>query len=396
MKILLINHFPLEGSGSGVYTMNIAKSLVSKGHEVCIIMPENKTDYKKPIGGGIKLHPIYFYDKEIIEGQLPFNFPCFTTHPRSVNNFFDMSDIELDKYKESFDLAIREEIDAFKPDVIHVQHIWILSSLACKYDIPVIITAHGTDIIGHEKSDRFHQYTEDAAKKCKQIISISEDNKNLVLKNFPYAEDKLILMRNGYDEHIFYQKDYNRKEVLEELNIDGNYDKIVCFAGKLTHIKGVDLILEAAKEYEKENILTLIAGNGELFDELNDLKNQLQLKNVYFLGNQDQTMLRKIYNISDVSLVPSRYEAFGLVAVEALACSTPVIATNVGGLASIITDDVGIITKADDSIELSKNINKILKNEVSFNRKEIATYAYKNYSQSLLIDHLVKIYKKVK
>ena len=51
MKILLINHFPLEGSGSGVYTMNIAKSLLQKGHEVCIIMPENKTDYKKPIGG---------------------------------------------------------------------------------------------------------------------------------------------------------------------------------------------------------------------------------------------------------------------------------------------------------------------------------------------------------
>ncbi len=396
MKILLINHFPLEGSGSGVYTMNIAKSLLQKGHEVCIIMPENKTDYKKPIEGGIKCHPIYFYDQEKIKGQLPFNFPCFTTHPRSVYNFFDMSDEDLLLYTTAFDKAIQEEIVSFSPDIIHVQHIWILSSLACKYDLPVVITAHGTDILGHEKSNRFHKYTMDAVEKCKQIISISEDNKKLVLKNFPNVEDKLVLMRNGYDERVFYQKEYDRKEVLDSLNIQGNYKNIVCFAGKLTHIKGVDLILEAAKIYENKDTLTLIAGNGELFEELNQLKDRLHLKNVYFLGNQDQDTLRKIYNISDVSLVPSRYEAFGLVAVEALACSTPVIATNVGGLESIIVKDVGMITPTNNSLKLAENINKILKKELHFNRNAIAIYAYKNYSQSLLIDQLIKIYQKTK
>ena len=101
MKILLINHFPLEGSGSGVYTKNIAKSLIKKGHEVCIIMPENITNYD--IIDNIKIHPVYFKDKEIIEGQLPFNFPCFTTHPRSIENFFDMDDDKIDKYISSFD-----------------------------------------------------------------------------------------------------------------------------------------------------------------------------------------------------------------------------------------------------------------------------------------------------
>lgn len=390
MKILLINHFPLEGSGSGVYTKNIAKSLIKKGHEVCIIMPENITNYD--IIDNIKIHPVYFKDKEIIEGQLPFNFPCFTTHPRSIENFFDMDDDKIDKYISSFDKAIKEEIDSFKPDVIHVQHIWILAALACKYNIPVVITAHGTDIIGHEKSNRFHKYTIDAAKKCKSIICISDDNKNLVLKNFPYTKNKIKLIRNGYDENVFYKASYNKKEVLKELGIAKDFEKIICFAGKLTHIKGIDLILEAAKDYEKENILTLIAGNGELFDELNSLKNKLNLKNVYFLGNQNQEILRKIYNISDISLVPSRYEAFGLVAVEALACSTPVISSDVGGLTSIINDEVGIIIPTDNSDELLKNVKKVLNKEISFDRNKISKYAYDNYSQSLLINCLIEIY----
>lgn len=394
MKVLLINHFPLTGSGSGVYTMNIAKSLVAKGHEVCIIMPENETNFK--VGGGIKLRPVYFYKEEKINGQLPFNFPCFTTHPRSVNNFFTMTEEELNAYIHAFDQAIKEEVYSFKPDVIHVQHIWILASIACKYDIPVVITAHGTDILGHEQSKRFHKYTKDAARKCKYIISISEDNQNLILKNFPEVKNKLTLMKNGYDEKVFYQEKYEKKKVLEELNILKDYQKIVCFAGKLTEIKGIDLILKAAKKYETEEITTLIAGNGELLEDLQKMKDKLHLKHVYFLKNQSQEMLRKIYNISDVSLVPSRYEAFGLVAIEALACSTPVIASCVGGLPGIINKEVGVVIDIDDSDALAKNIIKILNKELVFNRNKIAEYAYQNYSQSLFIDHIIQIYQNSK
>ena len=395
MKILLINHFPLEGSGSGVYTKNIAKSLKSKKHDVHIIMPENEI-ISSLDENGIHLHPVYFTGKQKIEGALPFNFPCFTTHPRSVNNFFAMSEEEVEEYKNAFNQAIKEEIETFHPDVIHVQHIWILASLACDYNIPVVITAHGTDIIGHEKTDRFHKYTFHAAEKCSQIICISDDNKALVLKNFKYVEDKVALMRNGYDEKIFYQKKYDKKEVLEELGIDKNYEKIVCFAGKLTEIKGVDLLLEAAKIYEKENTATLIAGDGELFCHLNKMKEQLHLKNVYFLKNQPQNMLRKIYNISDVSLVPSRYEAFGLVAVEALACSTPVISSDVGGLVGIINDEVGRVLPKENSLLLGETVRDVLEKKITFNRNKIQAYAKENYSQENLIDNLVKVYKKAK
>ena len=105
MKILLINHLPLVGSGSGVYTTNLAKSLQKLGNEVCIIMPENETKNIE--------------NEEAIPGQLDFNFPCFTSHPRSSLNYYDMTDEQLNEFCEAFDKAIKEEIDNFKPDIIH-------------------------------------------------------------------------------------------------------------------------------------------------------------------------------------------------------------------------------------------------------------------------------------
>ena len=391
MKILLINHFPLEGSGSGIYTLNIAKSLVNKGHEVCIIMPEITKNYKKY--SKIKLHPVYFYKEEKIKGQLPFNFPCFTTHPKSLNNFFDMTDDDINLYIEAFEKAIKEEIEIFKPDILHVQHIWILSYIAVKFDLPVVITAHGTDIIGHERSNRFHKYTYEAVKKCNQIMSISDDNKKLILNNFPDAKDKISLIKNGYDEKVFYKTNYDKNAILKRFNINKCYDKIICFAGKMTKIKGIDILLKAAKIYENDNTLTLLAGDGELKDELKALSKELDLKNIYFLGNLDQDTLREIYNISDVSVVPSRFEAFGLVAVEALACGTPVIVSDVGGLPSIVNNKVGMITKKDDEKMLANFIIDVLNNK-NYDSFYIAKYAYDNYAKDSLINNLIEVYKK--
>ena len=104
MKVLLVNHFPLQGSGSGVYVTNIAKSLQKKGHKTCIITPENTTIPSNI--EEIKLHPVYFKYKEKIDGQQDFNFACFDPHPRSSLLFGNMTDVELQKYKGAFRKAI--------------------------------------------------------------------------------------------------------------------------------------------------------------------------------------------------------------------------------------------------------------------------------------------------
>ena len=126
MKVLMINHFPLAGSGSGTYTKNLAVHLAAIGHEVCIILPENTADYAGV--EGIRLHPVFFTPdvqpqdvakvcktlaEEIAESgpgnlgksmetPLPFNFPCFTSHPRSVVTFADLDDAAMKLYTSAF------------------------------------------------------------------------------------------------------------------------------------------------------------------------------------------------------------------------------------------------------------------------------------------------------
>lgn len=391
MRVLMINQFPLTGGGSGFYTKNIAKSLTSLGHEVCIIIPENTTKIEKI--DGVIIKPVFFKRREIIEGQLPFNFGCFTTHPRSNMTFNKYTDNQLEMYIKAFEDTIESVINDFKPDVIHSGHIWILSNIASKYNIPTIITSHGTDIIGYNMWNRFHKYSNDAIERCSKVITISDSNKEDVLTAFPHAKDKVVQLRNGYDQNIFERREYNKKEILNKIGIDKNYKNIVLFSGRLVQIKGVDVLLKAAKRYEDENTLTLIAGGGVLLESLKEQAEELELNDVVFLGNQTQENLNILYNIADVLAVPSRIEGFGLVAVEALACGTPVIATNQGGLPEFINEKVGAIVEVEDDVALEKEISKILSGEKKFNKEELANYAKNNYSQKLLINDIVKLYK---
>ena len=391
MRILLINHFPLQGSGSGVYVANIAKSLEKKGHKTCIITPENTSDFSNL--KDIKLHPVFFKHEEEIEGQQEFNFACFDPHPRSNLLFSNMTKLQLEKYENAFRKAIEEEIEEFKPDIIHAQHIWIISNVALDYNIPVIITSHGSDIMGYQVWPEFHDVMFNVADGCKKIVAISNHSREVIADIFSKNKEKIITISNGYDERVFYKDDCNKDEILSELNIDKKYEKIVCFAGRLTQNKGIDLLLHAAKNYEKENVLTLVIGHGEEYKNLIDIKEKNELKNVVFLGNQKQNMLRKLYNISDVCVVPSRQEAFGLVALEALACGTPVIATNQGGMPDFINKNVGILIEKDNVLELEDAISKILNGDIKFDSQYLSEYAINNYRQDLFVDKIIDVYK---
>jgi len=394
MKILLINHLPLIGSGSGVYTTNLAKYLNKLGHEICIIMPENETkNIEKEEFKKFKLHPVYFKNEEEIQGQLEFNFPCFTSHSRSNYNFYDMSEKHYQEYCKAFDNAIKEEIEKFKPDVIHAGHIWIISSIACKYNIPTVVTSHGTDIIGIEKGDRYRKQAEFVIEKAKKIIAVSSENKNLIIKNYPNSKPEIIYA--GYDPKIFNIKEYNKEEILNKYNITYSGQKIILFAGRLSYLKGVDILLKASKQYEKEDIITIIAGNGDLRKSLKDLAKQLDVKNVYFVGHKSQKKLKELYNIADIFVMPSRMEAFGLVAIEAIACGTPVICSNSGGMKEYINSKVGKIVENENVEELAKAIKTTLKKLDKYNKEELANYAETNFSQEKSLKRLLEIYNEM-
>jgi len=393
----MINHFPLAGSGSGTYTRNIAVHLMKKGHEVAVIMPDNTLNYSRVPGA--EMYPVFFTYDESIEGALPFNFPCFTTHPRSTTTFFGLDDDSLELYLSVFEKTINRAVAEFKPDVIHGQHIWLLSWLGAKTGIPTITTAHGTDLMGYQKTTRFREQAEEAARLSKKLITISNDSDDLVCELFPDSADKTVIMRNGYDPDRFFPEIKNGEHVLTEFDIMP-LKRLVLFAGKLTHFKGVDILVEAARLYEGERpgeIITVIAGDGELADQIKKQASDYDLKNTHFIGLIDISQLRALYSAADVCVMPSRREPFGLVAIEALACGCPVVVTNQGGLPDIIDDSIGALVDVDDAIGLSQAIQRELyREDKPARRKHAAEYALKKYAQDSLIDSLIDILNSVK
>lgn len=393
MKILVINHSPFIGSGSGIYTMNIAKSLREAGEDVRVITAANSLEF--PDMGDIGIHPIFFKYKDEVEGQIEFNVPCFDQYPTSDIVFYNMSKEQILIYENEFRKALEEELKNFKPDIIHTQHIWIWSSIATEYDIPTVITSHGSDMMGYDIDNSFGSYCIKAINECDKIITISKKNDEVVIKNFPEAKEKSVTLKNGYDPKIFFLQDLNRKQVLQEFGINKDYKKIVLYAGRLTENKGIDVLLNATKIYENEDVLTIIAGGGGLLDDLKAQVERLKLKNVVFVGDQVQENLSKLYNIADVLAVPSRVEGFGLVAIEALACGTPVVATNKGGMTDFINDEVGALVDVEDEVMLEKEISKILNKEKVFEREKLSKYAENNYSQKVVINDLINMYKEI-
>lgn len=134
---------------------------------------------------------------------------------------------------------------------------------------------------------------------------------------------------------------------------------------------------------------------GGLLGDLIKQVEELELKDVIFLGDQTQENLNKLYNISDVLAVPSRVEGFGLVAIEGLACGTPVVATNNGGMTDFVNESVGALVDVEDDVMLEKEISKVLNEERVFDRAELANYAKERYSEEKVIQNLIELYKDV-
>lgn len=396
MRVLLTCHFPLTGSGSGVYTLNVAHALAKLGHEVRIVVPENQPPEEYADFG---VHPVYF--DGCTPDALPFNFPCFTTHPRSTQTFYDLDDDQLAAYEAAFRAAIEQEVADFDPDVIHSGHAWLQPAYAADYGIPLVVTVHGTDLIGYERimesGEPRMRVFEDAARKALErasaIVTISKENDQLVRRLFPEQAGKCHLILNGYNSDVFYPEVLPQREVMEALGIPGEYRHVVSFAGKFAHFKGIDVLLRGAAKFMRDDTVLVLAGDGELFDEMNALAAELGLPNTYFVHNQPHDTLRKLYSIADVSLLTSRKEPFGLVIIEAMACGAPVVGSDDGGAVDIITPEVGLLFRSEDPSDLAAKVNEVLDGTATFDRAQVAAYAKGRFSQDESIVHLVDLYE---
>ncbi len=393
MRILMPNHFPLQGSGSGIYAMNVATELVEAGHQVLVIVP----DHQPVEGYPFPVKTIIFSNGKNNNPQLNFNFPCFTTHPKSVTTFYELSDEQLQAYVNAWEQAFTEAIKEFKPDVIHAHHVWVTPYAAHKTGLPYIISCHGTDLMGFTKGPRYREMALTGAQNASSVIAISRQVKADAEATYRLSGDKVPLIWNGFGaEHFKLLPQATKEAVLADFGLSGADKPLISFVGKFTNFKGIDVLLKAAAIYERElpGAQTLLVGGGQLWDEMHALRDELGLQGIHFLGHQPQDKVARVYNAADVSVTPSRIEPFGLVAVEALACGTPVVATNAGGLPDFINEEVGALVPMEDPESLAAAIIAEVKNNTKETKGVYANqYAFENFTWKKQVARMVELYR---
>jgi glycosyltransferase involved in cell wall biosynthesis len=395
MKILIPNHFPLQGSGSGIYTLNIAQELLRAGHQVLVIVPEHRVIDGYPF----QVETIIFSDGRNEDPQLDFNFPCFTTHPRSSTTFYELTDAQMQAYVQAWQRAMAQAVADFRPDIIHANHVWVAAYVAHQTGLPYVITCHGTDLMGLRKGPRYREMALTAAARTQGVIAISRQVAVDAADAYGLPAEKLHLIWNGFDAQQFRVWPHATKaEVLATYGLTGADKPLISFVGKFTHFKGIDVLLKAAVIYERAlpGVQTLLAGDGELWDDMHALRQELQLRGVHFLGHQSQQDVALLHNVADVSVVPSRVEPFGLVAIEALACGTPVVATDEGGLPDFINEDVGALVPVDDGESLASAIIAEIQNGTKVSKGVRASqYALDRFTWTNQVAKVIELYRGV-
>lgn len=382
LKILYLSIFPFYGSGSGTYARHLAMS-VSKKHKVAVVSPDDR-----PING-VKLYKL----------SMPFKV-AFTGHPEwpDCPLFTQISHKQILELHKNFLDSCVAAVEDFKPDIIHVHHAYPLSWAArfikSTYQVPYIITIHGSELPTAQKDQRYIALSGDALRKARRIIPNSNYTKDWTLKVFGNdLRNNMRVIPGGVDITKF--KPINTNSINKELGLKDK--NVVVFAGKLTKYKGVNFLIKAASKIHGE---ILIVGSGPEKNELEKIIKEKNIKNVKMLGHiGDQTQkLVELYTRADVFVAPSIWdEPLGLVILEAMACETPVVVTKKGGIPLAVKEGKnGFFIKPRRVNELADTVNRLLDdkdlaNKMGLKAREIAL---RNFSWDLIAEKFNNIYER--
>jgi D-inositol-3-phosphate glycosyltransferase len=217
----------------------------------------------------------------------------------------------------------------------------------------------------------------------------------------------VVVIPPGVDTSRFYP--IPQDEAKEFIGIAGAQDMIL-FVGRIEPLKGIDTLMQALVLLKEEGVfqrhpmcVAIIGGDPDASPDqmtqemghLQELREKLGIgEMVTFLGKRDQDTLQYYYAAAQVVVVPSHYESFGLVALEAMACGTPVVASETGGLAYLVRDgETGFHVPAADAPALGARLKDLIQDEVLRARlgRQAAEYA-RTYAWPLIADQIQAVY----
>lgn len=344
-----ITCYPTVG-GSGVVATELGKLLAEKGHEIHFISSSLPFRLKR-------MYPNIFY------------------HQVDVNQY---SVFQYAPYDIALASKMAEVIKREGLDLLHVHYAIphavcaILAKQMSGTDIKIVTTLHGTDItvLGYDPS-----LTDAIRFGIEKSDGVTAVSKALISQTYDLIKpDKSIsAVYNFIDERIYRKTD--SLYLKEEYGINPG-EKVIIHVSNFRGVKRVpDVVKAFAKISEEIPSKLLLVGDGPEMSVICRLVNDLQLKDkVLFLGKQDN--VEELYSISDLMLLLSEKESFGLVALEAMACGVPCIGTDVGGIPEVISNgETGYICTMGDITDISRKAINLLNDEILLRKFSLQSIA---------------------
>ena len=390
MKIgVLTSAYPeYEDDPHGIFVHRLMKEIKKKGHEVKVLAPftGGKTHY---IMDGVEIERFnYFY---------PRRWQRLCGRSGMVDNVKEGFFVKIQVLGFIFFNVIYTLLKFREVDLVHVQ--WpipnALGALLLKkiYGIPYINTIHGEEVY---LSKRFHtlpilRYLVNNS--SKSITNSSGTLKICLDSNL--NKERLEVIPFGVDTDFFKPLNLDRDENIFQ----------ILAVGYLIERKGFEYLIKAMKEVltKHENVQLKIVGSGPLETRLNNIITDMDLnENVEIIKNVSDEELLKLYNLSDLFVLPSvvdsqgNTEGLGVVLLEAMACGLPVIGSDVGGIPDIIQNmETGLLVSGEDILGISNSIRCLIEDDNLRNMLAINGYerVKMDFSWSNISKNYIRIYK---
>jgi len=372
-----------DTGGMNVYLRETAKDLGRRG--ICVDVftrVHNTTDPMiVPLGENARVIHLRAGEPDTPKDEIYGHLPEFT---RALEEFVDTFDLDYDLAHSHYWLSGPPTLALCEPREIPA--VASLHSLGKKQQL-----VHAAEPESEERLDIETRIVQSADR----LVAASPDEQEQLVRLYCAEPDETRVVPCGYNEKIFYPR--NQEAARKELGLQG--PKIVLFVGRMTRLKGIDILLRAVAAMDgKQGVETVIIGgnqNDAELEHLQKLARELEIEaRLRFQGAVPQSTLPLYYSAADVCVVPSYYETFGLVALEAMACGTPVVAARVGGLRATVADGkTGYLVPWHCPGPYAQRLETILGNDVlRASLGKAAVESVQGLTWSFAADNLLDVY----
>ena len=361
--------YPTFG-GSGVLATELGKALADEGHQVHFIT------YQQPVRLNVFNTNIFYHEVRV------------PTYP-----LFDYPPYEVALASTMVDVIINHDLD-----LLHVHYAIPHASAAYMAkqivkskngrNIPVITTLHGTDITLVGKDKTYEPVVTFSINESDAITAVSQNLREETYRSFPITKE-IEVITNFVDVSRFNKKPFDAfKKVIAP---EG--EKILVHASNFRKVKRVDDVIRIFAEVRKAMPAKLLmVGDGPERPATEELARELGvIDDIRFVGKQEQ--MEEILAVSDLFLLPSEYESFGLAALEAMAAKVVVISSNAGGLPEIVIQGkTGFMANVGDVATMSKDAIAILEDNTRLEQMKQTAF---EHACTFDIQHIIPQYEKL-